>query len=277
MKTVWLLILLIAPVTLQAGIEGPLIKLGVKQLMTVLTAGDDDGQDALERLGGEEGVAKLLEDAFDQGGSNLVDRVVYYGENYGGDALAVISPAPMAMITALDGLDSEGQGIAIRGAARDPQEISNLVVQYGPDVLGVLIQHPGLTKTILDTLSDQALSIGQTLTTQEILVLLSFVEDIEALPEKTEQAFYDLLKKHPSDVVIALEVRPDLLRSGEFSNPVEHLRLLIEEDVPLPDYRAKTKTTFDYLAGSLSSLVMVLAGVWLVSWGLSRFTLSASA
>ena len=165
----------------------------------------------LAELGGEAAVRQLLARALNEGGEELVGRIVQYGARYGPSALKAVEPSPSRMILALDGVAPDLVMPAIRAAAREPELTARLVAVYGKDALEVAAQHPGVGATLAQKLGGDGIRIGRELTTDQAITFAHYTDDIAALPAAERNQLLDAMARAPAAALDYLEKHPRIL------------------------------------------------------------------
>lgn len=174
--------------------------------------GREGAQELAEKVG-REGVEEILERAAKEGGEEAVERVVRVGGSHGAKALRILERAPAQLSRALDDLPANQVKQALSALEREPELLTGLASKYGARGLSLELRHPGVGGKLLAKLGDDALSVGQRLTTDQIGRVTHYADDIAKLPATQRKAFLDALAKTPGKVLDALETHPTVLKA----------------------------------------------------------------
>lgn len=174
--------------------------------------GSEGAQELAEKIG-REGVAEILERAAKEGGEVAIERVVRVGGSHGAKALRVLKRSPAQLSRALDDLPANQVKQALIALEREPELLTSLASRYGGKALSLELRHPGVGGKLLAKIGDDAISVGQRLTTDQIGRVTHYADDIAKLPVTQRKAFFDALAKTPGKVLDALETHPTVLKA----------------------------------------------------------------
>jgi hypothetical protein len=141
------------------------------------------------------------------------------------------------------------------------------VERHGSRVLTLAVDHPGVALIFIERMGEQAIQSAQVLSTDQLMVLVGYIDLLESLAEDELKQFFDLVQDYPYDVIVALESRPGILLDRNRKPTVELLMTFIREGVAPP--AAPGADSVSYLVNSLPCMGLVFSGVLLISWGLT--------
>lgn len=157
----------------------------------------------LAELGGETAVQEILEKAAIEGGENLTKKIIYYGKEFGPNALKTISKAPKPMIEALEGLPSNLIRPAFQAAAREPEVVTNLITKYGGNALRVAAKHPGVGTKLVSEFGQQGIEVSEKLSTEQVIKLLRMKDELKTTGSIDK--YIELIKKYGGEIVEHLD------------------------------------------------------------------------
>ncbi|HZK80474.1 MAG TPA: hypothetical protein VFC46_05385, partial [Humisphaera sp.] len=190
----------------------PAMEATARELVEImLREGGRDAATELAEMGGVVAVRQILDRATNEGGEELVERIAQYGTRYGPSALKAVEQSPSQMIRALDRIPPDLVVPAIRAAAREPGVTARLVAAYGKDALEVAAKHPGVGASLVEKLGADGITIGQKLTTDQVVTFARYADDFAALPAGDRNRVLDAIMKAPAAVLSFLETHPRVL------------------------------------------------------------------
>jgi hypothetical protein len=192
--------------------ETTALRTAAKELTeALLRSGSKKAAQELAEFGGEGAVRELLERTMQEGGEQLVSKVVRYGEKEGLLALKVIKLAPVKYLSALDSVGAELLTPALRAAAREPEVVTRLITEYGPDALRVAAQHPGVGTKIVSQLGRDGIELADKVSTEDAVRLARWSDDIAQLPPGTKPQVLDVVRAAPAKALDWLDRHPTIL------------------------------------------------------------------
>lgn len=172
-----------------------------------------EGAKELSEKIGREGIEEILERALREGGEEAVSRVVRVGGNHGASALRVLKESPVQFARLLDDIPADQIKMAINAIERQPKLMSEAVEKYGTMVLATELKHPGVGIKTISSLGDDAINLGQRLSTDQMTRVAHFADDIAKLPASQRSEFINMLANTPGKVFNALETHPNVLKA----------------------------------------------------------------
>ena len=203
------LMMLPGPASGQAGI---IVKRAVKEIMEAATRkAGSEGLEEVAALGGEVALREIFEKAAREGGEPAVGRLVAYGTEHGADSLGAFRVAPVRMLQAIDALPGEQVGPALRAAAREPELVSRLTLEYGDRALHAIVAQPGIGTRLVGELGEDGVQAALRLTTPDAVALSRHLDAIAELPPQEREALLSMLSRAPEKVIRFLERHPKTL------------------------------------------------------------------
>jgi hypothetical protein len=194
-----------------AQVVAPLVREATEQ---VFRQASRQGLEELTEMGGRGAVNEVLEQSAREGGDQLVRKTVQYGAEDGPAALRAIGRSPAKMVGALDGLSPELRKAGIAAVERNPQVMTQLVKQYGTGALEVAAKHPGVGEKLAQTLGEDGIGLGRTLTTDQSIVAARYASDIAKLPPSERAGIVAKIGSMPRAVLDYMESHPRILTTA---------------------------------------------------------------
>lgn len=189
--------------------QGALVRKPAQELFEFLAKKlGKEGAQELAAVGGREGLQQLLERAAREGGETLVQKVSQYGKTYGVQALRVIDRAPSQLVRVMDDLPPDLIKPALHAVGRDPERMTQLVRQYGKEVLEAEMAHPGLGAKFVEQVGASGSAIAKRIPTDNFMTLSRHTDEITFLPGETKAQLLNALKRAPFTILAYLEKHP---------------------------------------------------------------------
>ena len=114
----------------------------------------------------------------------------------------------MPLVRAFDELPQHMLKPAMWAIERDPERMTQLIVQYGKRVLEAEVQHPGLGGTFIQQFGEDGFAIAHKVSTDQLMVLARHGTDIAQLPGQVRTNVLEAIKRAPGAVVTLLNNNP---------------------------------------------------------------------
>lgn len=190
--------------------QGAAIREGGEQLLRAVSKylGKPTAQAAVEELaehGGEAAVRRVAQKALSEGGEPTLNRMVATASKYGPDAVRMFDNVPTVspVLKSLDEIPEEVVSTALKrlAAGQPGRELAEVAEQYGGKAILVELKHPGVGTGLVRSLGDEGVRIGDSLATDQAIVLAKHADDIAKLPAAQRAGILDLLHRDATGVV----------------------------------------------------------------------------
>ncbi len=158
----------------------------------------------LAEYGGEAAVKRLAQKAMSEGGEEAVQRIAVQAGKHGPETIRALqqSDAILPVLRSLDEIPEASVEAALkRLAASQGDELSKTITQYGTKALQTELAHPGVGTTLVRSLGQDGIELGEKLTREEALQLARYADEIATLPSSQKSGILSMLHQDAKGMV----------------------------------------------------------------------------
>lgn len=139
---------------------------------------------------------------------------MYYGKQYGMEAIRVIDRAPVNYVKALDNLPADRIQPSLWAVARNPVAMDRLVKDYGSDALLIASRHRGIGPDLMMKLGRDGIRIGKKISGKQAIILARHADEIAAMAPTRRTEILKAIYEAPGKMIRFLEKHPKTLRTA---------------------------------------------------------------